>query len=82
MARIDHNKRNRLAKIDHYAEAVERNALQRIKPKAKNFKRIFVDLGEHEHHDYTIERGPFGNHAGRIRCCGKVIRWLPKSVFR
>ena len=91
MAKFDHAKRNMQDKMRKQGVEISdpasidtrsKRRSRKTYSKTKSKPRPFIDLGEHEHHDYTIERGPFGNHAGKLMCCGRFVRWLPRSVFR
>jgi len=77
MAKINHEKRNKYDKIDHYAEAIERDKL-----KKKNFKK-HINLGIHENHNWQVIKSKTGPHSGKIICndCeGTFVTWLPKGI--
>ena len=76
MAKLNHQKRNQYDKIDHYAEAIERNQLKKKKPKKD------IKLGIHENHNWQVIKIDTGPHAGKVICndCnGKFVTWLPKG---
>ena len=76
MAKLNHQKRNQYDKIDHYAEAIERNQSKKKKPKKD------IKLGIHENHNWQVIKIDTGPHAGKVICndCnGKFVTWLPKG---
>tara|TARA_R100001530_G_scaffold108818_1_gene76315 strand:- start:170 stop:454 length:285 start_codon:yes stop_codon:yes gene_type:complete len=79
MAKLDWEKRSKYDKIDHYAEAVERN-----KPKQKQIPS-YINLGKHENHNWVPIIKATGPHGGKVVCvtCGnKFVTWLPKSFTK
>ena len=77
MTKLNWTKNTTNRKIDHYADAIERN-----QSKPKKTKKD-INLGIHEKHNWQIVKTQTGPHAGKIICndCnGKFVTWLPKGI--
>lgn len=78
---MDWEKRKKYNKIDHYAEAIERN--QKEKPLFKAPREL--KLGIHQDHNWQIINEPTGPHRGKVickTCGGKFVTWLPKGAIK
>jgi hypothetical protein len=77
VAKLNWEKRSRYEKIDHYAEAVEKN-----KSKRKTIHDL--NLGEHKNHTLQVVMTPKGPHKGKVICVdcdGKFVTWIPKGFI-